>query len=131
MEQKREFFNFAVVFLELIWMMRNKVLHSGSLPQWLDFTQLVIRKANDYWAVMKWRKIGSKFDQEVHWTPPLQNWSKINVDATHEENGDAYSFCILRDAKRNMLGAWTRIENISDAYGVEASVVYIFHDGRG
>ncbi|KAI5661705.1 hypothetical protein M9H77_21028 [Catharanthus roseus] len=77
-------------------------------------------KAKDYWVATLKRRDSTKFKPDAVWEKPEGDWLKINFDANYDDGGIASSSCIAKDAKGDILDAWTRKENVGD-FKAEAS----------
>lgn len=69
-EQKRELCNFAM-FLEIVWMMRNKIFHDENIPDWWDIGVLIYRQVSKYWETNKRNFMAVKVDKDPEWVSPL------------------------------------------------------------
>lgn len=91
-----------------------------NLPNRLELGVLISRKAKDYWVATLKRRDSTKFKPDAVWEKPEGDWLKINFDANYDDGGIASSSCIAKDAKGDILDAWTRKENVGD-FKAEAS----------
>lgn len=54
------------------------------------------------------KRIKRRIEKDKKWEPLYPNWVKVNFDASFEEEGCAFSYVVIRDVDRCVLGTWLR-----------------------
>ncbi|KAL0408606.1 UNVERIFIED_CONTAM: putative ribonuclease H protein [Sesamum radiatum] len=91
---QQEFLTTWAITLELIWKARNDRLH-GNHPQDLEnIAKSILSKTTEHFDAQKSRKLKPQSNEE--WSPPPQDWIKVNTDIALKED-KCFAAFITRD----------------------------------
>ncbi|KAL0357136.1 UNVERIFIED_CONTAM: putative ribonuclease H protein [Sesamum calycinum] len=109
---QQEFLTSWAITMELIWKARNDKLH-GNDPQNLEsYAKCIVKKTTEHLCARTSRKIKTQINKE--WTPPPQNWTKVNTDSALKD-GKCVAAFITQDHLSFVRSATT------------AEILYIMH----
>lgn len=80
-------------------MARNKLAHGKKIDTRENIGKSISRSAQNYYSAAS-RRTNKRVDKDVQysWTPPPNNWMKINYDAAPRSHGGLGAY-IARDSK--------------------------------
>ena len=106
-DQRDCFTLLGVLLLELIWKMRNKVVHEGEKISIEKMHRGLNRIFLEHWSVIKGKQPKEKAKHVSHWSRPAHGTTKINCDAAVGKNHSVLSI-IARDWRGNLVFAHSK-----------------------
>ncbi|KAL0433989.1 UNVERIFIED_CONTAM: hypothetical protein Slati_2733200 [Sesamum latifolium] len=117
-----EFITTWAITLDQIWKARNDRTH-GNVPQQLDtIARNILKMTGEHFVARRTRKVRTQNNEE--WTPPPQDWIKVNTDVAFKDD-KCFTAFIVRDQNSTVTHAATKEIFVNNAFIGETRAIRI------